>query len=329
MRGRVRGWLRSLGLRPPHPVILMYHRIAAVTCDPWDLAVDPQVFAHQMAHLARHRRVLPLDEFAALHRGRRLPSDAVAITFDDGCVCGATTAAPIMTPLGLPATFFLATGMIGSEEEFWWDRLERIVFDPAAGGDATIRIGSDVLAVDLGREPEEPGAQRTWRALAAPPATLRQQAYLSVWTRLKLRPADEQRRVLDELAARLGSRLGPRPSHLPMSMTQARELAATPGFDIGGHTIDHVSLPASNGAEQLRQMTASRTMCEHLAGRPCTTFAYPYGNFTPQTRELARDAGFDAAVTTRNGTVADTADALELPRITVTADSAFDRFPLS
>jgi peptidoglycan/xylan/chitin deacetylase (PgdA/CDA1 family) len=324
---RLRGWLRSFIGNRTAPMILMYHRIAAVDCDPWSLAVEPQTFEAQIAHIARARHVLPLNEFIERHRNGRLLSDAVALTFDDGCVCNATTAAPILHRYGLSATFFLATGMIGSREEFWWDRLERIVFDPEAGGGATIRLGSENLVVDLGQEPEDSRGQRAWRALEAPPATMRQQAYMAIWSRLKLRPADEQRSVLVDLASKVGSRIGARASHLPMSVEQARGLSATPGFDIGGHTIDHVSLPCLDAGEQLRQMSLSRRACEDLAGRPCTNFAYPYGDITPRSRELAGEAGFAAAVTTRHATVMETDDPLELPRITVTADSVFGRLP--
>lgn len=327
MIGRLRGWLRSLRPKRPAPAILMYHRIADVSCDPWDLAVPPQVFEAQMADLARSRHVLALEDFVERHRHGRLPRDAVALTFDDGCVCNAATAAPILQRYGLPATFFLATGMIGSPEEFWWDRLERIVFDPAAGGSASLRLGAQELRVDLGQEAEDPQVQRAWRALGASPVTPRQASYFAVWSALKHHPAAVQEAALIDLACQVGSGLGARATHIPMSEAQARSLARTEGFAVGGHTVDHVSLPGLDASEQLRQMRASRRACEDLAGGPCVSFAYPYGDVSPQTCRLAAEAGFECAVTTRHAGVGPTEDLLALPRITVTLQSVFARHP--
>src|SRR5690349_5856170 len=81
---------------PPAPAILMYHRIASETFDPWRLAVQPEAFAEQLAWLARHRTVLRLGEFAAFHRRGKLPRTAVALTFDDGYGCTAEVAAPML-----------------------------------------------------------------------------------------------------------------------------------------------------------------------------------------------------------------------------------------
>ena len=66
------------------PVILMYHRIATMTWDPWRLAVTPKSFREQLAYLKRNRTVLRLSDFVTAHRDGRLPDDAAAITFDDG-----------------------------------------------------------------------------------------------------------------------------------------------------------------------------------------------------------------------------------------------------
>src|SRR4051812_23080297 len=97
---------------PPTPAILMYHRIASETFDPWRLAVTPEAFAEQLGWLARHRIVLRLAEFAELHRMRKLPRASIALTFDDGYVCTAETAAPMLQKAGMAATIFIAPEQI-------------------------------------------------------------------------------------------------------------------------------------------------------------------------------------------------------------------------
>jgi peptidoglycan/xylan/chitin deacetylase (PgdA/CDA1 family) len=106
--------------------ILMYHRIAEAEFDPFNLAVSPDQFERQLARL-RRKKVLPLREFATLQVQKRLPRNAVAITFDDGYACNALVAAPMLESFGYPATFFVVSDAIERAEEFWWDQLEVVI----------------------------------------------------------------------------------------------------------------------------------------------------------------------------------------------------------
>ena len=60
----------------------------------------------------------------------------MAITFDDGYADNLQVAAPLLAERGLPATFFIVSGTIGSGREFWWDELEGLLLrrDSAATG---------------------------------------------------------------------------------------------------------------------------------------------------------------------------------------------------
>src|SRR5204863_340481 len=66
------------------PLILIYHRVAAVPVDPWGLAVSPKHFAEHLDVLRRTRHPMPLATFVSRIAERTLPRNAVAITFDDG-----------------------------------------------------------------------------------------------------------------------------------------------------------------------------------------------------------------------------------------------------
>ncbi len=98
-------------------VVLMYHRVAALTEDPYGLAVHPRRFAEQVRHLSGLRCVVPLSEM--IRRGR---AATIALTFDDGYADNATVAGPLLAQTGLPATFFITTRQLGARR-FWWDRL--------------------------------------------------------------------------------------------------------------------------------------------------------------------------------------------------------------
>lgn len=324
----------------PAPVILMYHRIAPPDRDPWGLAVSPANFADQLKALRRHHEVLPLGEFARRHRNHSLPSKAIAITFDDGYACNALTAAPLLASHKLHATFFLTTGMIGKEYEFWTDELERVVFDPAAGGVADLRPADRTIRVDLGQDTDTPQMDRAWVEFRKPRTfrravreeavrrlrklsgsetptrrSQRQQAYLALWTALKPLAPDDQREAIADLASQVGSTAPPRDSHRPMTESEAKSIAALECAEIGGHTVNHRSLPIWDRASQLREISDSLDACEAISGRAATTFAYPYGDHSQVTLEIAAGRSIDVGCSTVAKPVRPGADPLALPRM--------------
>src|SRR3546814_3608060 len=60
---------------------------------------------------------------AALDGGPTLPRDAALVTFDDGYDDNHAIAFPILRDLGVPATFFVATGHIDSGLPYAYDWL--------------------------------------------------------------------------------------------------------------------------------------------------------------------------------------------------------------
>mgnify|MGYP002716552012 FL=1 len=305
--------------------------------DPWGLAVSPENFASQMRALRKSRDVLRLGEFGRRWRDGSLSPRSVAITFDDGYACNALVAAPILASHQLPGTFFLTTGMIGSDREFWNDELERVVFDPASGGCAEIQIGGTSVRVDLGKETDLPETRRMWREIEPsrtipqavarrigmnagaykPARTARQSAYLSLWRELKPLAPDEQWRAIDAVAAQVGSTAPPRASHRAMTREEARRMAALDIVEIGGHTVNHVSLPYWDRERQRREISDSLDACEDISGRPASSFAYPYGDHSEVTLEVAADRSIQAACSTRALPVRRSANPLALPRMQV------------
>jgi peptidoglycan/xylan/chitin deacetylase (PgdA/CDA1 family) len=95
--------------------VLTYHRVN--DSHPRDrLTVRSAAFASQMETLARSGRPVLLlgDAVAALRAATPMPTGAVAVTFDDGYADNAEVALPILERLSIRATFFVATGFMGT-----------------------------------------------------------------------------------------------------------------------------------------------------------------------------------------------------------------------
>lgn len=115
--GLPRAWNRMAArLGQGRLTVITYHQVQ----DPADdgSSVSPSHFRSQMEYLRQNYEVVGLAD--AVHRlaKRQMPQRLVSITFDDGYLDNSMTAAPIMHALGLPATFFVSTDMIGSERPF-------------------------------------------------------------------------------------------------------------------------------------------------------------------------------------------------------------------
>jgi peptidoglycan/xylan/chitin deacetylase (PgdA/CDA1 family) len=74
------------------------------------------------------------------------------------------------------------------------------------------------------------------------------------------------------------------------------------GISIGSHTLDHTFIPKITSDEEVRrQIVESKTELETILGHPVDLFSYPAGGFTQRAREIVKEAGYRAAVTTNHG----------------------------
>lgn len=114
-------WYKTRRLFAPGAFILVYHRISKVADDPHLLAVSPKNFRDQVEYLKREYKILPLSTLVANLKNNRLEARQTAITFDDGYADNLFEALPILEEMGVPATIFITTGKIDSNEPFYWD----------------------------------------------------------------------------------------------------------------------------------------------------------------------------------------------------------------
>jgi peptidoglycan/xylan/chitin deacetylase (PgdA/CDA1 family) len=77
------------------------------------MTISPSMFRRQVEYLARHHRIVGLDEALQLIRdGVRLRRPVGVITFDDGYQSVYDAAAPELRRLGLPGTCFVCTDLV-------------------------------------------------------------------------------------------------------------------------------------------------------------------------------------------------------------------------
>jgi len=88
----------------------------------------------------------------------------------------------------------------------------------------------------------------------------------------------------------------PRSSQKPvMNHSQIRELSSS--FEIGSHTLEHVTIDRLPDREARIQLSGSREWIEELTGKSCRVFCFPGGKFRSRQLQLVRQAGYQAART--------------------------------
>ena len=288
---RVAGAARSAAVRDLR--VLAYHRVLP-QLEEDRFAFDPELvsalqgeFEWQMAYVARHFQPVSCQQVVdALHAGHSLPRRAVMVTFDDGFLDNHEVAFPVLRRLGVPALFFLSTGYIGGQAQFWFDRLVHLILCTT-----TARVELDVLQMTLVLPPS-----REHRLALA----------MQVLKRLKRATDADRMHVLSQLES--GMDCGGAPAgdglNLPMDWAHVREMAQS-GMEFGSHTVTHPVLSKIVDPAHLRnELEASKAMIEQHTGRPVVALAYPVGGpdaISASVLAATRQAGYRIAFTYQSG----------------------------
>ncbi|WP_404798910.1 polysaccharide deacetylase family protein [Acinetobacter thermotolerans] len=105
---------------------------------------------------------------------------------------------------------------------------------------------------------------------------------------------------------------------------QVKQLSDSGLIEIGSHTMTHANLSKLEDVVCLKELTESKYQLEALIAKPVTSFAYPFGIYTQRDVQLAKQAGYSNAVTTKEGIDSISADFMQLQRIKISGkDSLF------
>jgi len=292
----VRRVAQRLPARRPRAAVLVYHRVGIGSIDPWQLTVDPEIFAGQMETLARDWSPMSLEELVEGFQMRRLPERAVAVTFDDGYADNLEVAAPILVEHAIPVTLFVATDLIDAGGRPWWDELASLLLEPARLPlTLTLSSGNGHHWRIPSVSDEERRSASSLNPWDAQPGT-RLRAFYEVWLTLRALDAARREAAINEIAdwshaPRLSERV-------LLTWEQLREFAALPGFELGAHTRTHPVLPSCSEEGARAEIAGGADRLRAETGVEVEQFAYPFGAWSPSVARLVAKLGFTAAYTT-------------------------------
>ena len=272
--------------------ILCYHRVLpadrkAAYYNP-DLVVTPDAFE---AHCSIVRRYYKVQSLSDALRGWQTDGTphrpAAAITFDDGYADNFEHAGPILDHFGLQATFFVISGLVGTDHAPWYDAVGRAMSSPTQA-----ECAREITSRHLGQ-----------------PITMPRDA---VEQAKRLDPA-KRRAFVSELAASVNLDAGTGREDRIMNRDQLREMIQA-GHEIGAHSRTHEILTQLDDGALDDEVAGSKTGVEALIGSEVNAFCYPNGDTDARVQDAVKRAGYGCAVTMQPGLNAAGGDSYQLRR---------------
>ncbi len=251
-------------------------------------------FDWQMRLLCNNFTPVSLPDALEGLRTGTLPSRAVCVTFDDGYADNEQFAVPILQKYGIPATIFISTGFLNGGR-MWNDSIIETLRNFEGK-----RL--DLTELDLGYYSMDSIAER----LVTVDSIVR-----------RIKHLDPQ--VRTALVREIEKRVTFLPNDLMLTDGQIQSLARN-GISIGAHTVNHPILCSVSGEIARREIKDSKLYLEELLQTPIDFFAYPNGkpdlDYREEHRDIVKELGFKAAVSTHWGVSTNQSDRFQLPRFT-------------
>ncbi|HYA12949.1 MAG TPA: polysaccharide deacetylase family protein [Syntrophales bacterium] len=284
-----------LNLIDPPVIVLLYHRVSKISEDSEMLAVSPEYFQQHLHHLKNNFPIVRFEDDWS-----KITSPSVAVTFDDGYADNVLEAFPILEEAGVPATFFISSGAIGSSHELWWDEMNRIFLslNPIR---THLSLGNGKIHKEwkIGNDVE------------------RRAVYRELVNLLTDADIDSRNDLLNQIRSWADVRPETDGTNRAVTETELLQLSKSTMATIGAHTVTHARLSALTVEAQRVEIESSIKQLESLLGKKISVFSYPYGrpdDYTDKTVTLCREAGIVKAAVNFPGQAHRWTDPYQIPR---------------
>ena len=267
--------------------IVAFHRLAEDggadgRFDPDVVDATPAQFRRRVETLARVGTPIGIDQLIGAIDGAALPPNPVMITFDDGYRSCRDIALPILLQLGVPATFFIATGFPAAGQLYWWEQIA-VALQQARGRTAVLSYPHHlrINASDPQARSRLDNVVKNTRGLDLGRFLRELRAGLDVaWSA--------------EIEAALAA-------SLIMTWADVRALAAA-GMDVESHTRSHRVLETLDDDQLRDELVGSRRDLELQLGRPVRAITYPVGREPSlRVRRATAAAGYRIGLSNASG----------------------------
>ena len=203
----------------------------------------------------------------------------IVCTFDDGWADNYTSAFPVVRAFKVPITVFICPSLLGKNMPFWPERTV-----------ALLNKNSQYSSSQIENKVES----------------------------LKNLTPEHRERAIEGLIGRTENASHVESFSVDRTLSWAEVLEMDrSGVCFGSHTNTHQILTTIPDDQCREELFRSKQILEQVLAKPCPTFAYPNGNWSPAIRQAVAEAGFTLAVTTERRACTSFSDPLTLSRVNV------------
>lgn len=255
-------------------------------------------FDRQMKYLSENFHVKSIDDAYLNESSSKNP--VAVITFDDGFMNNFEYAFPILKKYRLPATIFLSTKFIDTDETIWFCRVIQII---------------ESCKID----------EIVWDGIKLKIRTNEEKRLASskIQEDLKLKSPCEIDKGLDRLCEQLNVRSSILGSPYQMlTRENITEMLDSGLIHFGAHTHKHAILSRLSEADARTEVMTSISEVERFTGVACKTFAYPNGGINDYSefhKQLLKDLNVKTSFSMKDGLSSRKDDYLELQRLFVSS----------
>jgi len=233
-------------------LVLMYHRVNDFSQGNLShLTVSTDNFKKQLQLFHKNYQVLDINE-----EWTGLKKTGIVITFDDGYADNLINALPILEQYNIPATIFVATENIETNEEFWWDRLQ---FDYQNCSASFLLPDGDIVKKEI-------------------------HSYGKLSESLSLLTKREKEIWLKKFEDINQISFYHRLQNYPLNISQLKKLSEHPLITIGLHSHSHRPFSNLSFEEQKEDLLLNIAALDNFGVKFTPIFALPHGAYNKETQ---------------------------------------------
>ncbi|MCW8909307.1 MAG: polysaccharide deacetylase family protein [Gammaproteobacteria bacterium] len=275
--------------------ILMYHRVlkdtdGAISEIQPGMYVTESVFESQMKYLSKHYKLISIIELLELWKNGQYSKDTkyCVVTFDDGWIDNYQNAYPILRKYEIPATIFVTTSLIGTNNWFWPEKISYLllnqyhnILDLRSHTDDTDEVILSIInALNKGSSHD-----------------IREQVDSTI-EELKKYPGKSIDNALDRIYKLLD--LSVPDERVLLNWSEIQEMSNN-RISFGSHTCNHTILTGVSLDVVREELESSMYKLKEQNLNFVPVFCYPNGNYDREIQTVVKECGYEAAVTTRFG----------------------------
>ena len=234
-----------------------FHRIG----DAGVCKYDPNVFSCSAEDLEQHLLFIKsnfeiIDQASfinIINSGSQVRQKLAYITFDDGYVDNYQLAFPVLTALKIPATFFVATGLIESKTVPWWDEISWHIKHCQLN---ELRLQSWQKTISLSQSAVQLNIREVLSQFKSASATIEEQLH-------------ELRRTTGLVLENYQNEF--------MTWQHLIEMEAA-GMTIGAHSHSHRIFSSLNAEELSHELSYAKELLEEQLNNEVLSISYPVGD---------------------------------------------------